>query len=277
MKKKDTWIMVAMAFILFVVVILLMVTLVKKVSIKEETKKKEEELTQSDKTKEKKLTGELEQAVLLGLIEPYDDYFISFDGQKNLDKLTDEEKLRFVERLDTVQKEKYQIDFTTGVSLDKVLAVLKIYFGPDITFTPVNLPCFLEDGEDYLIYDEKTKMYHANTDFHQHGAPPIYEVENFYVDSYKTIDQKEITYTLKVKKAFSNVNDFAYYASYQDFTNKTNLLFNLFTIYGKQAETDKQNFIAIQYEKMKGHFPVYSYTFKTTTTVNEAYLVKLVK
>ena len=56
----------------------------------------------------------------MSLVNIYDNYIITFDGTKDINRLTDKEKINFIDRLPITEKNKLGLDFNTGVSLDKV-------------------------------------------------------------------------------------------------------------------------------------------------------------
>ncbi len=276
MKKNEYFIMVAM-FVLTIVIVSSIIVLFTK-NLSDESKKidaKKQENVQEEKKKTLALI-QPEQEKLLQQIAIYDPYFISFDGTKKINALTDVEKITFIMLLPIDSRKQWNLDFDAGVPLTQVMQVLQFYFGPDISFTPVNYPCFLGDG-DYLIYDENTKTYKTDSTMHGHGGFYPYQVMNYYVDGYKETDETSITYTIKVKKFFTDAHGSDYYGSYSDATNKQNLIIDLFALYGEKAYTDTSKLLQIQYEKNKGLLPVYTYTFKTNRTVEEVYLVDLVK
>lgn len=220
--------------------------------------------------------SQIEQNILLEKIKVYDSYIISFDGTKSMEQLTYDDKIMFINTLSKSEKETWKLDFEMGVSLGKVEEVLAYYFGKNGSFEPVNCPCFLNDG-DYLIYNETTHMYYADTDMHGHEGFTPYQVMTYYIDGYKEMEDNHIVYTIQVKKAFALPNSSSFYGSYTDATTKENLLFDLFQLYGEKAYSQQEELLKIQYEKKKGLFPVYTYRFVTATDVHEAYLWKLTK
>ena len=168
---------------------------------------------------------------LIELINVYDSYLITFDGTKDLKKK---------------------------------------YFGPNITFHPVNSTCYLNDG-DYLIYDESTKMYKADSDYHAHGAYTPPSIENYYVEGKRIVDGDKLIYTITLKKAFAYPNSSLYYGSYTDLVNNTNLVVNLYEEYGNYEQEEISSLL----EDYKDEFTSYTYVLETKDSLNNSYLVEL--
>ncbi len=275
-KEKDYPVMALMALLTIFIVTFLVVAIIRTVSSFQAEEPNAVEEPDEPTSEHLAAISQAEQEILLDKLAIYDDYFVTFDGQKKIEDLTDVEKITFIDRLPIEVQQEKGLDFEAGVPLETIQELLREYFGPDITFNPVNCPCFLGDG-DYLIYDATTRTYYADTDGHGHGGYEPYQVHNFYVDGVKTSNENSITYTLTIKKAFAAPNTSSYYSSYTDALEKNNLLFDLYTLYGEKAYTDTSRLLSVQYEKNKGLFPGYVYTFTTNSTAEEAYLVNLKK
>lgn len=207
---------------------------------------------------------------LIELISIYDSYLITFDGTKDLSTLTMQEKINFIDRLPNAIKQELNLDFERGVSLNKIESVLKRYLGPNTTFSPVNSTCYLNDG-DYLTYDESTKMYKADSDYHAHSAYTPPSIENYYVEGKRLVDGDKLVYTITLKKAFAYPNSSLYYGSYTDLVNNTNLVVNLY----KEYENYDQEEITSLLEAYQDEFTTYTYVFETRDSLNNSYLVEL--
>ena len=215
------------------------------------------------------LTSE-EITSLISLVNIYDNYIITFDGTKDINRLTDKEKINFIDRLPITEKNKLGLDFNTGVSLDKVRDTLKKYFGPNTSFNPVNSTCFLDDG-DYLIYDSYTNMYKADNEYHAHGAFTSLLIENYYVEGKRTVDGDKLIYSITLKKAFAYQNTSAYYGSYTDLVNNKNLVVDLYEEYNLYETNDINELI----EPYKDELTSYTYIFETKDSINNSYLIEL--
>lgn len=266
-----------MAFFLVLVVTTIIIMITKGLETKEkETTKEITETKQPEVTKPSSLSAE-EEKILLEKIAIFDDYIISYDGLKKITEMTDTDKILFVLYLDQKAKETFSIDLTKGLSLEQVLTVLHYYFGPEMSFTPVDAPCFLNDGAPYMHYDEKEQMYHIDSDYHAHDSYYPYQVDNFLLASTKTRETKQTTYTITLHKAFRAPKASLVYASYQDALDKKNVIVDLFAVYGDKSAEEQTSLVQVQYEKNKGLFKPYTYQFETTTSVEQAYLVDLTK
>lgn len=276
MKKKEYFIMIGMVVLMIVIVSIIIVISTKKLS--DETKRKvEQKVEESIPVKEKESVvslSQVEQEKLLEAIKVYDSYLISFDGKKEISKLSDKDKITFIAQLPFEKQKEFGLDFESGVSLEKIIEILHHYFGEDISFQPVNYPCFLGDG-NYLIYDPDTKFYKSDSITHAHSAYIPHQVFSFYVDGKKYVNEDYITYKISVRKAFSEANSTSFYGNYHDVENKKNKIVDLFTLYGEKAYTSMDDLIRKQYEKQKGLFTEYVYEFQTKTDVDSVYLVEL--
>lgn len=207
---------------------------------------------------------------LMKLVEVYDSYIITFDGTKDVKNLTDLEKINFIDRLPLEIKNTLDLDFNKGVSLSKVEAVLKKYFGKDTTFSPVNSKCFLDDG-DYLIYDSNTKTYTADNDYHAHGAYEGPLVENYYVEGKRVVDNDKLRYIITLKKAFAYPNTSIYYGNYSDLVNNNNPIIDIYDI-DSDYTLDEVNSLLLPYED---EFTSYTYVFETFDSIDNCYLIEL--
>ncbi len=203
---------------------------------------------------------------LTTLISNYDSYLIIYDGMKDIDDLTDLDKINFIDRLPIETKKELELDFNTGVSLDKIKSVLKKYFGKDVTFEPVNSTCYLEDG-DYLIYDEESKMYKADNLYHSHSAYTPPSIINFYVSGKRIVDNDKLVYTITLKKALSY--DYSnYYRTYTDLISNNNKIVNLYDEYNDYDKNDIPDLL----EDYKDNLNSYTYVFETKDSINNSYL-----
>ena len=209
---------------------------------------------------------------LLELVNIYDSYIITFDGNKDLSTLTDKEKINFIDRLPIDVKNDLNLDFDAGVSLDRVKRVLKKYFGPKTTFNPVNSTCFLDDG-DYLIYDSTTNMYKADNDYHAHSAYTPLSIENYYVEGKRIVDGDKLIYSITLKKAFAYPNTSSYFGSYADLVNNKNLVVDLYEEDNDYESSDINNLI----EPYKDELTSYTYIFETKDSIENSYLIELAK
>ena len=207
---------------------------------------------------------------LITLISNYDSYLIIYDGTKNIDELSDLDKINFIDRLSKETKEELDLDFNKGVSLDKIKSVLKKYFGKGITFKPVNSTCFLEDG-DYLIYDSETKIYKADNTYHAHSAYTPPSIINYYVSGKRVVDNDKLIYTITLKKAISF--DYSnYYRSYSDLITSNNKIVNLYEEYNDYNKKDIPSLL----EEYKDSLNSYTYVFETKDSINNSYLKEFV-
>lgn len=276
MDKKDKLIMTLTVIILILVVALALVigmkSLDKTTTTKDNNTKKENKV----EIQEEALTSE-EQNNIVDKIKEYDNYFISFDGTKNPLEMTDQEKFEFY------LKNNYG-KFKTGVSSKEIEGYLQKEFGSKITFNPIDEYLCEIDNLPLITYDKNNDLYKADYSEHAHDGGSTTSIYNYYVSGVKKKDNKT-TYTVKVRKMFSNFVAvgaiYEFYGSYTDALNDKNKVFNLFDIYGETAidgsdEEFKQK-LDIQYEKNKGMFKIYTYTFETDSNIENSFLVSLTR
>lgn len=276
MDKKDKLIMTLTVIILILVVALALVigmkSLDKTTTTKDNNTKKENKV----EIQEEALTSE-EQNNIVDKIKEYDNYFISFDGTKNPLEMTDQEKFEFY------LKNNYG-KFKTGVSSKEIEGYLQKEFGSKITFNPIDEYLCEIDNLPLITYDKNNDLYKADYSEHAHDGGSTTSIYNYYVSGVKKRDNKT-TYTVKVRKMFSNFVAvgaiYEFYGSYTDALNDKNKVFNLFDIYGETAIDDsdeefKQK-LDTQYEKNKGMFKIYTYTFETDSNIENSYLLSLTK
>ena len=254
---------VGMLFIaLITLIIVASIIFIVNINLKDESSETFNEDSSSLSTKE--------VASLLELVDIYDSYIITFDGTKDLDTLTDKEKINFIDRLPIEVKNDLDLDFNTGVSLDRVKRVLKKYLGPNTTFNPVNSTCFLDDG-DYLIYDSNTNMYKADNDYHAHSGYTPLSIENYYVEGERRVEGDKLIYSITLKKAFSYPNTSSYFGSYTDLVNNKNLVVDLYEEDKDYESSDINNLI----EPYKDELTSYTYIFETRDSIDNSYLIEL--
>lgn len=276
MDKKDKLIMTLTVIILILVVALALVigmkSLDKTTTTKDNNTKKENKV----EIQEEALTSE-EQNNIVDKIKEYDNYFISFDGTKNPLEMTDQEKFEFY------LKNNYG-KFKTGVSSKEIEGYLQKEFGSKITFNPIDEYLCEIDNLPLITYDKNNDLYKADYSEHAHDGGSTTSIYNYYVSGVKKKDNKT-TYTVKVRKMFSNFVAvgaiYEFYGSYTDALNDKNKVFNLFDIYGETAidgsdEEFKQK-LDTQYEKNKGMFKIYTYTFETDSNIENSYLLSLTR
>lgn len=276
MDKKDKLIMTLTVIILILVVALALVigmkSLDKTTTTKDNNTKKENKV----EIQEEALTSE-EQNNIVDKIKEYDNYFISFDGTKNPLEMTDQEKFEFY------LKNNYG-KFKTGVSSKEIEGYLQKEFGSKITFNPIDEYLCEIDNLPLITYDKNNDLYKADYSEHAHDGGSTTSIYNYYVSGVKKKDNKT-TYTVKVRKMFSNFVAvgaiYEFYGSYTDALNDKNKVFNLFDIYGETAidgsdEEFKQK-LDTQYEKYKGMFKIYTYTFETDSNIKNSYLISLTR
>ena len=276
MDKKDKLIMTLTVIILILVVALALVigmkSLDKTTTTKDNNTKKENKV----EIQEEALTSE-EQNNIVDKIKEYDNYFISFDGTKNPLEMTDQEKFEFY------LKNNYG-KFKTGVSSKEIEGYLQKEFGSKITFNPIDEYLCEIDNLPLITYDKNNDLYKADYSEHAHDGGSTTSIYNYYVSGVKKKDNKT-TYTVKVRKMFSNFVAvgaiYEFYGSYTDALNDKNKVFNLFDIYGETAIDDsdeefKQK-LDTQYEKNKGMFKIYTYTFETDSNIENSFLVSLTR
>lgn len=276
MDKKDKLIMTLTVIILILVVALAlaigMKSLDKTTTTKDNNTKKENKV----EIQEEALTSE-EQNNIVDKIKEYDNYFISFDGTKNPLEMTDQEKFEFY------LKNNYG-KFKTGVSSKEIEGYLQKEFGSKITFNPIDEYLCEIDNLPLITYDKNNDLYKADYSEHAHDGGSTTSIYNYYVSGVKKKDNKT-TYTVKVRKMFSNFVAvgaiYEFYGSYTDALNDKNKVFNLFDIYGETAidgsdEEFKQK-LDTQYEKNKGMFKIYTYTFETDSNIENSFLVSLTR
>ncbi len=254
---------VGMLFIaLITLIIVASIIFIVNINLKDESSETFNEDSSSLSTKE--------VASLLELVDIYDSYIITFDGTKDLDTLTDKEKINFIDRLPIEEKNALDLDFNTGVSLDRVKRVLKKYFGPKTTFNPVNSTCFLDDG-DYLIYDSNTNMYKADNDYHAHSGYTPLSIENYYVEGERRVEGDKLIYSITLKKAFAYPNTSLYFGSYNDLVDNKNLVVDLYEEDNDYEDSDINNLI----EPYKDELTSYTYIFETKDSIDNSYLIEL--
>lgn len=276
MDKKDKLIMTLTVIILILVVALALVigmkSLDKTTTTKDNNTKKENKV----EIQEEALTSE-EQNNIVDKIKEYDNYFISFDGTKNPLEMTDQEKFEFY------LKNNYG-KFKTGVSSKEIEGYLQKEFGSKITFNPIDEYLCEIDNLPLITYDKNNDLYKADYSEHAHDGGSTTSIYNYYVSGVKKKDNKT-TYTVKVRKMFSNFVAvgaiYEFYGSYTDALNDKNKVFNLFDIYGETAldgsDEEFRKKLDTQYEKYKGMFKIYTYTFETDSNIENSYLVSLMK
>lgn len=255
---------VGMLFITIITLIIVVsIIFIININLKNESKESLNEDSSSLSTKE--------IASLLELVNIYDSYIITFDGNKDLGTLTNKEKINFIDRLPIKVKNDLNLDFNTGVSLDRVETILKKYFGPKTTFNPVNSTCFLDDG-DYLIYNSSTKMYKANTGYHAHSAYTPLSIENYYVEGKRRVEADKLIYSITLKKAFAYPNTSAFYGNYTDLLNNRKLVIDIYDEYKDYEISDINSLI----EPFKEDLTSYTYIFETKDSIDNSYLIELV-
>ena len=277
MRKKDLTVMILMAIMLILIVAFIIIIGSKHLSSEAQgVISNQEEKNKIEKLEEEKesLTIE-EQDYLLSQIEAYDFYFITFDGKKQPTEMTNQEKFEFVIKLGEERLNVFGIDVTKQISAGKVLEVLNHYFGPTITFEPETYLCPI-DHLPYFVYDQSTKTFMREIDEHGHGIP-TFTVKSFDVTSSKIENSQKTTYTVSLKKVFSNIYQqgvpTSFYKSYQDANNQINEIFTGFDPFASSLD----DFIKTNYNQNKEDFLTYTYTFETTATFDKAYLVNLVQ
>lgn len=252
-------------FMLFIALITLLVVFSLILIINTNFKNEKEVLTDySESLTSKDITS------LMKLAEIYDSYIITFDGTKDIKRLTDLEKINFIDRLPLKIKNTLDLDFNKGVSLSKVSDVLKKYFGKNTSFSPVNSKCFLDDG-DYLIYNKNTEIYKADNDYHAHGAYEGPLIENYYVEGKRIVDNEKLIYIITLKKAFAHPNTSIYYSSYSDLVSGNN---SIIDIYDLDVDYTSLNIneLLLPY---KDEFTSYTYVFETFDSIDNCYLIEL--
>ena len=272
MSSKDKIITSLTIVILLLVIVLALVFNMKKLNVTSKVSPKE------DNKEDKVVTTELNEKEvnsLLDKIKIYDNYFITFEGSKKPSELTDDEKFLFY------MKNNYE-KFTKGVSSKEIEAYLKEYFGENITYTPVaNYLCPV-DNLPLIIYDKDLDLYKIDYSEHGHDGDYISKIFSYYVDGIKKID-KTTTYKIRVRKAFSNYVTVglitSFYGSYTDAINRKNEVFDLYKVYGDENMSNEEieKKVKTQYERYKGMFKIYTYTFETDSNIENSYLVSLTK
>mgnify|MGYP004618859909 FL=1 len=272
MKKKNKKIII----IILVIVLIISITLFLLFGFKkfnstvdnDKLEEKEEEIVSS------KLTDE-EVNTLLDKIKIYDNYFITLVGNKKPIDMTDDEKFLFY------MKNNYQ-KFNKGVSSKEIESYLKEYFGNSITYTPITTYLCPIDNLPLIIYDKATDLYKADYSNHGHDGDAISRIYSYYIDGSKETNSKT-TYKIRVRKAFSNYVTVGlttrFYGNYNDAINNRNEIFDLYKIYGDENMDNEElaKRVKTQYEKYKGMFNIYTYTFETDNNIENSYLVSLTK
>lgn len=276
MKKRDKIIMILMFVLLVVFVSLIVVLGTKKLG---EQKIKKEIPTPKPTVISENVTDE-EKEVLARKLSNYDTYFITFDGKKDPLTMTEQEKIAFFVELLMTTDNGLPVKYGDSFSLELVSQTLKKYFGEKMEVKGTSYLCPL-DGLPFYIYDEATKQFTLDMDSHGHGGTN-FNVYNFPVSMKKIQKDKEILYTVEVKKVFSYLASDVYfpstfYKTYEDAKESKNVIFDLSLLYGDNAAVDTDSLIKVQFEKQKGLFPVYKYEFKSTASVQDAYLVSLTR
>ena len=264
MEKKKMVLMIFISIFTFILIIII-------IGLVRLNLQNEEKVIKEDIKKKYELTKK-EIATLTDIISIYDNYLIIYDGTKDINALTDLDKINFIDRLPFEAKKELDLDFNTGVSLNRIKNLLKKYFGPKTSFNPVNSTCFLGDG-DYLIYDSNTKMYKANNMEHEHGAHLSLNIINYYLEGQRVVDNDKLIYTITLKKALAWPNTTIFYSNYKDLEASSNPVVDLYKI-NKEYEEDT---IPDLLEPYKDKFTSYTYIFETKSSISNAYLKKFTK
>ena len=258
MISKNNFIMIIMTIVTFIIVFLLLFLL----SLTS--------LNTNLSYEEVKDISSKEIDALEALIKVYDNYLITYDGKKELESLTDLDKINFIDRLDSKTKKELGLDFNKGVPLARIKEVLQKYFGPNISFEPVNSVCYLNDG-DYLIYNKEDKEYYAFNDYHAHGAFATLDIINYYEDGKKIVTDDSIKYEVSYLKGFALPNTSIYYSSYTNLITKSNPVVDLSEIFN-DYDFSMTKSLLIDY---KHNFNRYTYVFETKKDLSDSYLLEL--
>lgn len=265
MEKKKMALMIFISIFTFILII----AIISLVSLNLQSEEKA--IKEDDLEKKYELTKK-EIATLTDIISIYDNYLIIYDGTKDISTLTDLDKINFIDRLPFEVKKELDLDFNTGVSLNRIETLLKKYFGPKTSFDPVNSTCFLGDG-NYLIYDSNTKMYKANNIEHEHSAYLPLNIINYYLEGQRVVDNDKLIYTITLKKALAWPNSTIYYGNYKDLETSNNPVVDLYEINKDYEEEDIPDLL----EPYKDKFTSYTYIFETSDSISNAYLKKFTK
>lgn len=274
--RKDKVIMTLTIIILILVIGLVLVISMKNLS---SINTKDKDVTEENKKESETVTEPLtadNQTILLDKIKLYDNYFITFEGTKFPQDMTDTEKFTFY------LKNNYE-KFQNGVSSVEILNYLKESFGASTTFTPIaNYLCPV-DNLPLIIYDKEKDLYKVDYSEHGHDGDYLSKIFSYYVDGVKTTKNNKTTYKIRVRKAFSNyitIGIFSsFYGNYTDAKNGKNEVFDIYKIYGNENLSDEElsSKVKTQYEKYKGMFSIYTYVFETDSDIENSYLISLTK
>lgn len=274
--RKDKVIMILTIIILILVIGLILVISMKSLS---SINTKDKDVTEENKKESETVTETLtvdDQTILLEKIKLYDNYFITFEGNKLPQDMTDTEKFTFY------LKNNYE-KFQDGVSSGEILNYLKESFGSATTFTPIDNYLCPVDNLPLIIYDKEKDLYKVDYSEHGHDGDYISKIFSFYVAGTKTTKDNKTTYKIRVRKAFSNyitIGIFSsYYGNYTDAKNGKNEVFDIYKIYGNENLSDEElsTKVKTQYEKYKGMFSIYTYVFETNSDIENSYLISLTK
>ena len=266
---------------LTIIILILVIGLVLVISMKNlsSINTKDKDVTEENKKESETVTEHLtadDQTILLDKIKLYDNYFITFEGTKSPQDMTDTEKFTFY------LKNNYE-KFQNGVSSVEILSYLKESFGASTTFTPIaNYLCPV-DNLPLIIYDKEKALYKVDYSEHGHDGDYLSKIFSYYVDGVKTTKNNKTTYKIRVRKAFSNyitIGIFSsFYGNYTDAKNGKNEVFDIYKIYGNENLSDEElsSKVKTQYEKYKGMFSIYTYVFETDSDIENSYLISLTK
>ncbi len=274
--RKDKIIMILTIIILILVIGLILLISMKSLSnIGDKNKNVVEEKKEEPTIVTESLATD-DQTILLEKIKLYDNYFITFEGNKVPQDMTDTEKFTFY------LKNNYG-KFQNGVSSGEILNYLKKNFGSAITFTAIDNYLCPIDNLPLIIYDKEKDLYKIDYTEHGHDGDYISKIFSYYVDGVKITKNNKTTYKIRVRKAFSNYTTIgifsSFYGNYTDAKNRKNEVFNIYKIYGKEnmSEDELSSKVKTQYEKYKGMFSIYTYIFESDNNIKDSYLVSLTK
>lgn len=221
-----------------------------------------------EEAKRKRQQEPKQEEVLIPLNENQQNYMFTkiafYDGMLPYDAFTSdslpEDKIfQFVESI----KETEYVDFTRGVSADKMNDILDRYFGPKASINPNDSTCTDETATNCFYYDKKTKRYMKTTP----TATSLVKTKNFYIEGTQHKETKEII--LKVKQLYYLYNPeeemvVRFFQTPEAAAQNQSPLIDLYALHNDAVYNiyDYPNYLQASFDKIKESLPVLTYTFK---------------
>ncbi len=217
-------------------------------------KKTEKKPTQVEENTRIPLT-ENEQTYILDKISFYDGMlpYGSFDAST----LSFEKAFQFIETI----KDKEYVDFSRGVSKERINEILKRYFGPKASISNESPAC--TDVTSCYVYDASKKTYTRTT------SPAVGNIatKNSYIEGSKDKESKEIL--IKIKQLYYVKDPTTTYIARlfltpEDASINQNPIIDLAATYGNALynQQDYPNYLNQAISSVQESLPVITYTFQ---------------